>query len=122
MIVPLECAPQERGAADASGDLCSSCAGVCDAGNRSRPLDILRGSQPVGPATFTRWSGLYAGGQFGYTNGNAPFSNATQSGIAYAFRETTLENEFNVSQWPTLGTANETAPSYGGFVGYNTQW
>ncbi len=37
-------------------------------------------------------------------------------------RETTLENEFNVSQWPTLGTANQTAPSFGGFVGYNTQW
>ena len=25
--------------------------------------DILRGSQPVGPATFTRWSGFYFGGQ-----------------------------------------------------------
>ncbi len=85
-------------------------------------LDILRGSQPVGPATFTRWSGFYVGGQFGYTNGNAAFSNATPPGIGYALRETTLENEFNVSQWPTLGTANETVPSYGGFAGYNTQW
>ena len=85
-------------------------------------LDILRGSQPVGPATFTRWSGFYVGGQFGYTNGNAPFSGSTQAGVAYALRETTLENEFGVSQWPTLGTANETAPTYGGFVGYNTQW
>jgi opacity protein-like surface antigen len=33
-----------------------------------------------------------------------------------------VENEFGVSQWPTLGTANETTPTYGGFVGYNTQW
>ena len=85
-------------------------------------LDILRGSQPVGPATFTRWSGFYVGGQFGYTNGNAPFSTATPPGIGNALRETTLENEFNVSQWPTLGTANQTVPSFGGFVGYNTQW
>ncbi len=85
-------------------------------------LDILRGSQPVGPATFTRWSGFYVGGQFGYTNGNAPFSTATPPGIGNTLRETTLENEFSVSQWPTLGTANQTVPSFGGFVGYNTQW
>ncbi len=85
-------------------------------------LDILRGPLPVGPATFTRWSGFYVGGQIGYTNANAEFQNATQPGLGYALRETTLENEFNVSQWPTLGTANQSAPTYGGFVGYNIQW
>jgi outer membrane immunogenic protein len=26
------------------------------------------------------------------------------------------------SQWPVLGTANNSALTYGGFVGYNTQW
>jgi hypothetical protein len=40
-------------------------------------LDILRGSQPVGPATFTRWSGFYAGGQIGFGDANADFSGAT---------------------------------------------
>ncbi len=62
MIVPLEYAPKGREAADASGDLCSNCAGACVAGIRSRPRP------------------------------------------------------------PTLGTANQTVPSFGGFVGYNTQW
>ncbi|HMK69860.1 MAG TPA: porin family protein [Xanthobacteraceae bacterium] len=85
-------------------------------------LDILHGLQPVGPATFTRWSGFYVGGQIGYSNGNADFSSATRLGLAYALRETTLENEFDVSQWPTLGTANQTLPTFGGFIGYNTQW
>jgi len=32
---------------------------------------FLREGKTVGPATFTRWSGFYLGGQLGYTNGNA---------------------------------------------------
>ncbi len=85
-------------------------------------LDVLRGSETVGPATFTRWSGFYAGGQLGLSNANANFSGATQSLVAHALRETTLENEDQPSQWPVLGTINENAVGYGGFVGYNTQW
>jgi opacity protein-like surface antigen len=76
----------------------------------------------VGPATFTRWSGFYFGGQFGLGNGNADFSGATQGGVAYTLRNTYLESDFTPSQWPVLGTANTSALSYGGFVGYNTQW
>ncbi len=45
-------------------------------------LDMLRGSQTVGPATFMRWAGFYAGGQFGYSSGNVDFSKATQPLIA----------------------------------------
>ena len=47
-------------------------------------LPILRGSQPpapvvtVGPATFTRWSGFYFGGDFSFNNSSAEFSSATQ--------------------------------------------
>ena len=47
-------------------------------------LPILRGSsQPpapvvtVGPATFTRWSGFYVGGDVSYNNANVDFTNAT---------------------------------------------
>jgi opacity protein-like surface antigen len=83
---------------------------------------FLRGAQTVGPATFTRWSGFYLGGQVGYGNGNAGFGNSTQSSIAYALRETVLEADFTPSQWQLLGTANTSAPSFGGFVGYNSQW
>jgi outer membrane immunogenic protein len=85
-------------------------------------FDFLRGTETVGPATFTRWSGFYAGGQIGLSNANADFSSTTQSLIAYALRDTTLEDEDAPSQWQVLGTANQSATSYGGFVGYNTQW
>ncbi|MGB7098059.1 MAG: outer membrane beta-barrel protein [Xanthobacteraceae bacterium] len=85
-------------------------------------FDILRGSQPVGPATFTRWSGFYAGGQIGVSTASADFSNSTQPLVAYALRETLLEENVIPSQWPVLGATNASAASYGGFVGYNTQW
>lgn len=84
--------------------------------------DILRGSQPVGPATFTRWSGFYAGGTYGWSDGNADFSNATSGPVAFSLRFTTLETENNPSTWPVLGAADHGSPSFGGFVGYNTQW
>ena len=47
-------------------------------------FDVLRGSQPVGPATFTRWSGIYAGGQFSYGQAAANFANATAPLVAFA--------------------------------------
>ncbi len=93
-------------------------------------IDVLRGPQiagpppplTVGPATFTRWSGFYAGGQFGLSNANADFSNSTQALVAYTLRDTTLEEQQTPSQWPVLGVANQSAIGYGAFVGYNTQW
>ncbi len=85
-------------------------------------LDILRGSQPVGPATFTRWSGFYFGGQIGYGDANADFSGATQPLVHYSLRESTLENQDLVSTWPVLRSGGSDAVGYGGFVGYNTQW
>ena len=91
----------------------------------SRPTstcDILRGSQPVGPGTFTRWSGFYVGGQLSYGDANADFSGATQPLVAFSLRETTLESSDFVSTWPVLGRGGSDAVGYGGFVGYNTQW
>jgi outer membrane immunogenic protein len=83
---------------------------------------FLRGSETVGPGTFTRWSGFYIGGEVGYGNANADFGQATAPGIAYSLRNTTLEASFAPSQWHMLGTANVSTPTYGGFIGYNTQW
>ncbi len=80
------------------------------------------GSVSIGPATFTRWSGFYFGGQFGLSEGIADFSGSTTSLVAYALRETALEADFSPSSWPILGTANAGAATYGGFIGYNTQW
>ena len=84
--------------------------------------DILRGSQPVGPATFTRWSGFYVGGSYGWSDGNADFSNSTSGPVAFSLRFTTLEAVNNPSTWPVLGTADHGSPAFGGFAGFNTQW
>jgi outer membrane immunogenic protein len=84
--------------------------------------EVLRGSQPVGPANFFNWSGLYVGGQFGASDTKADFSKSTSAPVAYVLRETTLQNEFNPAGWPVLGTGDHTATAYGGFIGYNAQW
>jgi len=85
-------------------------------------LDIFRPVQPVGPANFANWSGVYVGGQFGLVDTSADFSKATAPPIAYALRETTLENDIKPSDWPVLGTADHHATSFGGYIGYNSQW
>jgi len=84
--------------------------------------DAVRGPQTVGPATFTRWSGFYVGGQIGLSTGAADFSGATQSLVAFSLRETLLQTDQMPSQWPVLGSTSVTTAGYGGFVGYNTQW
>ena len=85
-------------------------------------FDVLRGSQPVGPATFTRWSGFYFGGQIGYGDAVTDFSHATQPLLAFSLRELALENEQHPSQWPVLGKVGDHTTGFGGFAGYNTQW
>jgi outer membrane immunogenic protein len=89
---------------------------------RADDFDVLRGSQPVGPATFTRWSGFYAGGQFGYSSANTDFSQATRSLSAFSLRELALENDDFVSTWPVLGKTDTSTTSWGGFAGFNSQW
>ncbi len=85
-------------------------------------LEILPGALPVGPATFTRWSGFYFGGDVGYGDANTDFSQATAPLIAYSLRELALETQDSVSTWQVLGKASSSMSAVGGFVGYNTQW
>jgi opacity protein-like surface antigen len=85
-------------------------------------LDILRGAQTVGPATFTRWSGFYAGGQFSYASGTADFSKASQPLVAQSLAELELEAEDVPSAWPVLGKGSSFGSGFGGFAGYNTQF
>jgi len=84
--------------------------------------NALRGPESVGPARFTKWSGVYFGGQAAYGGGVGDFSNATNALLAYALRETQIEAVASPSSWPLVGNANATVSSYGGFVGYNSQW
>ncbi len=51
-------------------------------------LDILRGTESVGAATFPRWSGFYFGGQVDYSDGSADFNNATQPLLAFSSART----------------------------------
>jgi outer membrane immunogenic protein len=92
------------------------------AADLSGDFDALRGSQPVGPARFTKWSGLYFGAQYGIGNGNADFSHATAPLVAFSLRELALENEAHVSTWSVLGRASSARVGYGGFFGYNMQF
>ena len=85
-------------------------------------FDVLRGSESVGPARFTNWSGFYFGGQVGYSNVNTDFSKATSSLVSFSLRELALEAEDNVSSWPVLGQGNNSTTTFGGFIGYSTQW
>lgn len=87
-------------------------------------LPALRGTStyPIASPGYARWQGFYAGGQAGIGIAHADFSQATQSLVAFALRETALENQQHPSQWPVLGIADNKGSSIGGFVGYNSQW
>lgn len=85
-------------------------------------FDVLRGSQTVGPAAFTNWSGVYVGGQASFSDLNADFSKSTTPLVAQSLIELVLENDDHPSQWPVLGKGNTDATGFGGFIGYNSQW
>jgi outer membrane immunogenic protein len=91
-------------------------------------LDVLRGSEPaapvvtVGPATFTRWSGFYAGGDFSYNNATTDFTSATAPGVEFALQGTVVQQQFTPSELQLLGKGANSALGGGAFLGYNTQW
>jgi outer membrane immunogenic protein len=85
-------------------------------------LDVLRGSEPVGPPSYTNWSGFYFGGQGTYASGGANFAQATGPLISFLLRNTVVEQTFSPSSWTVLGKGNSTTTGFGGFVGYNSQW
>jgi outer membrane immunogenic protein len=84
---------------------------------------FLRGSSTVitAPGGVT-WDGIYFGGHVGASWTGTDFANATQSLVAFMLRQTTIENEQAVSNWTTLGKADTSGSSFGGFIGYQTQW
>src|SRR5687767_10552880 len=87
-------------------------------------MPTLRGSSPFvpAPAKYPRWDGFYFGGHLGYGSATMDFAGATESLIQHMLRTTHLENQQRPSEWGVLGKAYSSNSSYGGFVGYNTQW
>jgi opacity protein-like surface antigen len=74
------------------------------------------------PTKINGWAGFYIGGQVSYSDAGGDFSKTTQDPVAFALRETALENQVAPSSWPVLGKTNHSAAGFGGFAGYNTQY
>lgn len=91
-------------------------------------LDALLGPPPVEsswytpPAAGANWRGVYFGGQVSYSSASADFGKSTQAPIAFALRETALEDQFAPSNWPVLGSASHGAAGFEGFAGFNFQY
>lgn len=87
-------------------------------------MPYLRGSQVIEPGTpaYPRWDGAYYGVQGGYSSANSNFRTGTSDLVAYILRNTTIENEAQVSQWTTMPSAGATGANFGAFIGYNGQW
>ncbi len=84
-------------------------------------LPILRGGLTEGLSkSSVNWQGAYVGGQFGYSSGAMDFSRATQSLTAYALQNVAIGDV--VSNWTLLGKSSPTSTTFGGFVGWNSQW
>ncbi|MCP9629645.1 outer membrane beta-barrel protein [Rhodopseudomonas palustris] len=82
----------------------------------------LRGAVVDTPPGVVNWQGFYVGGQGGYGTSDMDFTNSTSNIASRMMALTTIENEYQVSQWPVLGKRSAQGSGYGGFVGYNWQW
>ncbi len=82
----------------------------------------LRGGQYEEPIPAYRWSGVYGGGQVGFSVAGIDFTGGVGSLIAHILRVTAIEQDQHISNWPLLGKRNPSGVSFGGFVGYNWQW
>jgi opacity protein-like surface antigen len=73
-----------------------------------------------GSPIYRRWEGVYFGGQLGIANAGLDLSNSTQGDVASILRNDVVGT--HVSGWTTLARIGATQGTYGGFVGYNSQW
>jgi outer membrane immunogenic protein len=85
--------------------------------------DLLRGSAPAfQEARQYPWAGIYFGAQTGIAHADFEFDGATRPLFEYLLRSTTLEREAAASQNASLENGSGRGGSYGGFIGYNSQW
>jgi outer membrane immunogenic protein len=85
---------------------------------------VLRGSNTyeIGPPSYRDWSGFYAGGHVGYANTAVNFTEGVGAQVANILRFTTIQNEFQPSNWASLPKQNVIEPTFGAFIGYNVQF
>jgi opacity protein-like surface antigen len=85
---------------------------------------VLRGSNTyeIGPPSYRDWSGFYVGGHAGYANTIVNFTEGVGAQVANILRFTTIQNEFQPSNWASLPKQNVIKPTFGAFIGYNVQF
>jgi outer membrane immunogenic protein len=81
--------------------------------------EFLRGT--YSPSN-TDWNGVYFGAQVGVANMNTDFGNAASQWVGNNLSNTTLEEQYNVSNSALMPTNTIMGQSYGAFFGYNVQW
>lgn len=84
----------------------------------------LRGSSPFIPAAprYPNWEGAYAGGQVGFAGISTNFSTGVADLITNILRNTTVQSEFQPSQWARLPAHGVSGFNFGAFIGYNAQY
>jgi opacity protein-like surface antigen len=81
-------------------------------------FDVLRGPEPA-----VHWGGFYGGVQGGYSSSVVNFGPAAGPDIGFILRETSIEQDEQISQWPVLnGDGHPQSTSFGAFIGYNFEW
>jgi len=69
-----------------------------------------------------RWADFYIGGQVGYSDALADFSEASEPLVGFSLRDLELESQSMPSTFQVLRNAGANVTGFGGFVGYNSQW
>ena len=102
--------------------ICALVVLLAPAGARAGDFDVLRGAQPVGYASYTRWSGFYGGAMIGQEFDAADFRNVGASEITAISGLDAGFDGIPISSFPRLSSLNTETPSYSGFIGYNYQF
>ena len=85
---------------------------------------VIRGSETWQPdvPTYTRWDGLYGGGQAGYTSANTDLTNSSSPVNALAASAAPALATGLPATFPALGQQASHDTNYGFFFGYNWQF
>lgn len=82
--------------------------------------DYLRGSTYEGGPASYNWAGAYIGAQAGYSEAITSLDTAPRT--TAILPATTIETVGDLGTWRGFAKGDVRGNSYGGFVGYNSQW